>query len=189
MACQGMKIILNLILLFIWFPGFPGIPGITSLKFPFPSLPVAICEFPFPSRKTGMWFSISLPVPGSQKAFPAHPCNWGLGNEKLNLQIAISVAKLHQIQPQDFPLCRARRSFAWSGTTFRKTFCLASKNWGGRRSSPMSPWHVKMENRWRRTKLSWHHSVHFLRTFSNQTSTSTPWSIWGGWSLRSCIQY
>ena len=73
MACQGMKIILNLILLFIWFPGFPGIPGITSLKFPFPSLPVAICEFPFPSRKTGMWFSISLPVPGSQKAFPAHP--------------------------------------------------------------------------------------------------------------------
>ena len=74
MACQGMKIILNLILLFIWFPGFPGIPGITSLKFPFPSLPVAICEFPFPSRKTGMWFSISLPVPGSQKAFPAHPC-------------------------------------------------------------------------------------------------------------------
>ena len=75
MACQGMKIILNLILLFIWFPGFPGIPGITSLKFPFPSLPVAICEFPFPSRKTGMWFSISLPVPGSQKAFPAHPCH------------------------------------------------------------------------------------------------------------------
>ena len=62
MACQGMKIILNLILLFIWFPGFPGIPGITSLKFPFPSLPVAICEFPFPSRKTGMWFSISLPA-------------------------------------------------------------------------------------------------------------------------------
>ena len=64
---------LPLTLLFIWFPGFPGIPGITSLKFPFPSLPVAICEFPFPSRKTGMWFSISLPVPGSQKAFPAHP--------------------------------------------------------------------------------------------------------------------
>ena len=74
MACQGMKIILNLILLFIWFPGFPGIPGITSIKFPFPSLPVAICEFPFPSRKTGMWFSISLPVPGSLKAFPPHPC-------------------------------------------------------------------------------------------------------------------
>ena len=52
----------------------PGIPGITSLKFPFPSLPLAICKFPFPSRKTGMWFSISLPVPGSKKAFPApHP--------------------------------------------------------------------------------------------------------------------
>ena len=69
MACQGMKIILNLILLFIWFPGFPGIRSLPC------SLPVAICEFPIPSRKTGMWFSISLPVPGSQKAFPAHPCS------------------------------------------------------------------------------------------------------------------
>ena len=29
--------------------------------------------FPFPSRKMGMWFSISLPVPRRQKALPAHP--------------------------------------------------------------------------------------------------------------------
>ena len=51
----------------------PGIPGITSLKFPFPSLSVAICEFPFPSCKTGMWFSIPTAVPRSQKVLPAHP--------------------------------------------------------------------------------------------------------------------
>ena len=74
MAGQGMKInqILNSTLFFLYdsrdFPGFPGLQASN-----FPSLPVAICEFPFPSRKTGMWFSISLPVPGSQKAFPAHP--------------------------------------------------------------------------------------------------------------------
>ena len=48
MACQGMKIILNLILLFIWFPGFPGIPGITSLKFPFPSRSNLRIPVPFP---------------------------------------------------------------------------------------------------------------------------------------------
>ena len=72
MAGQGMKInkILNLTLLFIWFPGIPGIPGITSLKFPIPFPSRSI----FPSRETGMGFSISLPVPGSQKAFSAHPC-------------------------------------------------------------------------------------------------------------------
>ena len=33
---------------------FPVIPRNTSLKFPVPSLPVAICKFPFPSRKMGM---------------------------------------------------------------------------------------------------------------------------------------
>ena len=71
MACQGMKIILNSILLFYM---IPGIPGITSLKFPIPFPSRGIFYFPIPSRKTEMGFSISLPVPGSQKAFPAHPC-------------------------------------------------------------------------------------------------------------------
>ena len=56
---------------------FPGFPGLQASNFP--SLPVAIFEFPFPSRKTGMWFSISLPVHRSQKAFPAHP--WFLLSE------------------------------------------------------------------------------------------------------------
>ena len=60
--------ILNLTLLFILFP-FP-FPVITRLKFPFPSH--GIFKFPFPSRITGMWLSISFPVPGSQKALPAH---------------------------------------------------------------------------------------------------------------------
>ena len=45
------------------------ISGITRLKFPFPSRSI------LPSRKTGILFSISLPVPGRQKAFPAHPCS------------------------------------------------------------------------------------------------------------------
>ena len=31
---------------------FPGFPGLQASNFP--SLPVAICEFPFPSPKTGM---------------------------------------------------------------------------------------------------------------------------------------
>ena len=52
MACQGMKIILNLILLFLWFPGFPGIPGITSLKFPIPFPSRSIFYFPF---KYNVW--------------------------------------------------------------------------------------------------------------------------------------
>ena len=98
MAGQGMKInqILNLTLLFIWFPGFPVIPGITSLKFPFPSLPVAICEFPFPSRNGNVIFNFPSRsrAPKSLSPSPLHSIYnfclcmcWPIQDRFVNFQI------------------------------------------------------------------------------------------------------
>ena len=52
-----------------------GFPGIQASNFPFPSLPVAFSNSRSLPVKRECDFLISLPVPGRQKAFPAHPCS------------------------------------------------------------------------------------------------------------------